>query len=447
MHKRKILSSFTFVLSLLILGALVHKTVIAINTSSPIATTYVDPKTDTIPVGQNFTINLNISNVIDLYGWEFKVKWNATLLDAVDVKEGSFLKLGGNTFFTFKINNTAGCIVADCTLLTDIPGVNDNGTLATIKFHCKNSGECPLDLYDVILVNHNEQIIPSQAVGGYIIGILHDIAVASVDVSPITVLPGAIIYVNVTLQNQGDFKEVFNVTVSANSYTVGVELVSLEKKSSITIPFAWNTTDFTKGDYTISASASAVQGEVDVANNSKVANSIVTILYPGHDIAVINVKPLKTVVGQGYCVNINVTVKNYGIFKENFRITTYVNTMSIQTKNVTLTSGNFIIITFVWNTTDSTKGNYTVKAYAWPILGEDNTADNTFVDGWVIVTIPGDIDGNFSVDGGDLGLLGEAWFSTPKDVNWNPNADVNDSGQIEGGDLGTVGFYWFQKDP
>lgn len=111
--------------------------------------------------GQNFTIKINISDALDLYSWEFKLTWNATLLDAVDFKENSFLKNGGRTFFTFKINDTAGYILADCTLLGNVSGVSGNGTLATVKFYVKTAGECTLHLQDVILVNSLEQqIIP-----------------------------------------------------------------------------------------------------------------------------------------------------------------------------------------------------------------------------------------------------------------------------------------------
>lgn len=142
-------------------------------------TVYVAPSTVTVKVGQTFFVSIKISDVIDLYGWEFKLKWNPTVLDALSVTEGDFLKSGGDTFFWPIINNTKGCILVDCTLLGNIPGVNGSGTLVTIEFKAENRGESILDLYDTKLVNSLVQPIPhtandgtvtvSKSVGGIII--------------------------------------------------------------------------------------------------------------------------------------------------------------------------------------------------------------------------------------------------------------------------------------
>jgi hypothetical protein len=129
----------------------------------------VEPKTVHGAIGQNFTVNVSISSVSDLYGWEFKLGWNASLLDLVSVNEGPFLRSGGNTLFTYFLNTTEEHIVVDCTLEGPIPGVNGSGTLATVTFNPTNAGECPLNLYGVGLYNSSEptQPIPSQAVSGY----------------------------------------------------------------------------------------------------------------------------------------------------------------------------------------------------------------------------------------------------------------------------------------
>ena len=106
-----------------------------------------------------------------------------------------------------------------------------------------------------------------------------------------------------------------------------------------------------------------------------------------HDIAVTNVVPSKTVVGQGYSLNINVTAANQGDYAETFNVTVYANTTSIATQTVTLESGDSTTITFTWNTSGFAKGNYTISAYAQPVSGETDTADNTFIDGIVVVAV------------------------------------------------------------
>jgi parallel beta-helix repeat protein len=165
-----------------------------------------------------------------------------------------------------------------------------------------------------------------------------------------------------------------------------------------------------------------------------------------HDIGIVNIIT-KTVVGQGFTLLIDLKILNYGIYDETFTVTVYANTITIATQTVTLITRNSKTIAFNWDTSGFAKGNYTIKAYAWPVGGENDLADNTLADGSVVVTIPGDIDGSFSVDGGDLGLLGLAWYTKPGDSNWNPNADIDGGGLVDGGDLGILGLYWFQTDP
>ena len=143
-------------------------------TNQNVAAIFIYPETSEGNVGENFTIEVKVSNVIDLYGYEFHLRWNPTLLDCVEVNEGPFLKSGGSTFFTYKINSTEGCMVVDCTLLGDIQGVSGNGTLTTIKFYIKTTGECLLDLYDTILLDSAEQAIEHSATDGYFYAATHN---------------------------------------------------------------------------------------------------------------------------------------------------------------------------------------------------------------------------------------------------------------------------------
>ena len=110
---------------------------------------------------------------------------------------------------------------------------------------------------------------------------------------------------------------------------------------------------------------------------------IVTPIY--RDIAVTNVTPSRPVVHQGSSVNIDVTVENQGDYPESFNVTAYANTTEIETKTITLTSGSSTTTTFTWNTTGFAAGDYAISACAWPVPGEIDIADNTFVNGWVSV--------------------------------------------------------------
>jgi hypothetical protein len=86
-------------------------------------------------------------------------------------------------------------------------------------------------------------------------------------------------------------------------------------------------------------SASVVPSEVNTTNNNKQADSLITLLYNGHDIAVITVGPSKTVVRHGYSMSITVIVKDYGVFSETFNTTVLANTTAIYVLTVGLQSG------------------------------------------------------------------------------------------------------------
>jgi hypothetical protein len=148
-----------------------------------------------------------------------------------------------------------------------------------------------------------------------------------------------------------------------------------------------------------------------------------------HDVAVRNVTSSKTVVGQRYSLNVNVTVGNPGDYSETFNITLYANATAIGNIAVTnLPNATLTSIDFVWNTTGFAYNNYTISAYAWPVAGETNTANNNLTAGTVYVGIPGDVNGDGTVNILDAIALGNAFLATPSSPNWNPNADINGDG-------------------
>jgi hypothetical protein len=101
------------------------------------------------------------------------------------------------------------------------------------------------------------------------------------------------------------------------------------------------------------------------------------------NVAVTNVAASKAIVGQGDFVLINVTLSNQGLYYGTFYLVINANATAINGQNITLTSMSSATINFTWNTTGFALGNYTIGAYALPVPGEINTADNTFVGGTV----------------------------------------------------------------
>lgn len=142
---------------LIILVVVVAYVVLTIPTSPTILS--MDPQSVQGIVGGNFTIKVNISNVADLFGWELRLNWNASLLSVTNITEGSFLRSKGATFFSPQLNSTGGYLVADCTLTGDVAGASGQGTLVIIQFQVEGNGDCDLNLYDTQLLNASAQTI------------------------------------------------------------------------------------------------------------------------------------------------------------------------------------------------------------------------------------------------------------------------------------------------
>lgn len=147
---------------------------------------------------------------------------------------------------------------------------------------------------------------------------------------------------------------------------------------------------------------------------------------PNHDIAVLEVEPSATSVYEGNTLNITVTVKNKGLNTESFTVTAFCNDSVIEVQTImNLMAGATTMLTFTWNTSGITPSNYTMKAEADIVENEYNATDNTLIGGVVYVKIPGDENGDGTVDDFDLVALVNAYGSIPGTSNWNPDGDFN----------------------
>ena len=299
-------------------------------------------------ISNPFLLNLTITNVTDLYGWEVKIYYLNTIIECTNITEGSFLKSENDTVWFPIVNNTYnatyGRIHVACSLMGMIPGVNGSGTLATLTFQAKCGGNTTLQLVDTKLADSNRP------------------------------------YHN---------------------------------------PISHTTTN----------------GFVNITEY--------------HNIAVTGVLTSKTVIAEESCcsLNITVTVENQGTRVDTFNVTTYANATTIEIKEITLPSENSTTITYMWNTTGWVKGNYTISAYATPVFSEIEVSDNTFVDGWVVVTILGDVDGDFDVDIYDVVKITGIYNCKCGDPQFNPNCDLDCSSDIKIYDVVRCTSHYGQKYP
>lgn len=131
------------------------------------ATVFIDCP-DTINIG-TFQVKVNVSDVTGLYGWEFKLYFDNSLLNytGYDVT-GCFLEEAGQTFQVDKSDNnynaTHGVVWLADSLLGAEAGVDGSGTLVIITFEALDVGTVELVFEDVKLGDINADPIPCIAI-------------------------------------------------------------------------------------------------------------------------------------------------------------------------------------------------------------------------------------------------------------------------------------------
>ncbi len=240
------------------------------------ASILVDPSENIgIPIYQDFTINVTVANVTNLFSYEFKLFYNNIILNATDatIPVDHFLKPNkpGNIFFVDPgtINQSSGNVSFAATLMADETGKNGSGTLATIKFHVIGKGECDLVFNDTILVDSNTTPMENvNLVNGYFITLFHDIAITSVESSAHEAILGEMIDIDVNVTNEGSGTETFNITAYHNSILIGKQEIILAFRANKTLTFNWNTTEVSWGNHTIKAEADIIPEETDTEDNT-----------------------------------------------------------------------------------------------------------------------------------------------------------------------------------
>jgi len=86
--------------------------------------------------------------------------------------------------------------------------------------------------------------------------------------------------INVTIENRGIYTNTFNVTLYANTTIINQTMMTVTGGNLTTLTLTWNTTGAAKGNYTISAIATVIEGETDLSDNTYV-DGIVSVVIPG----------------------------------------------------------------------------------------------------------------------------------------------------------------------
>ena len=111
---------------------------------------------------------------------------------------------------------------------------------------------------------------------------------------------------------------------------------------------------------------------------------------------------------------------------------------------------------FHWTAIELPKGNYTLSAYVTPVPGEVQILDNNFTDGWIIISMIGDISGEDGWPDGkcdmrDVGLVaryfGEDVPPAPANCDLTGPTTGAPDGKIDMRDVGLVARHFGETDP
>jgi adhesin HecA-like repeat protein len=158
----------------------------------------IDPTTQTTSTGTVVTVDVDISNVTDLYGYQFDLTFNPSVLQAVSSSEGPFLASGGSTFFIPGTNDNVGGTVAATadTLLTAVGGVSGSGVLAVFTFDAIGNGTSTLGIQNELLLDSNINIISDTTKSGSVTATSGAVAAPEIDpastLSALTLLLGGV---------------------------------------------------------------------------------------------------------------------------------------------------------------------------------------------------------------------------------------------------------------
>ena len=122
--------------------------------------------TITVTAGETFSLTATVTDIQDLYAFQFDWDFDPAVLMADSISEGTFLPAGGSTFFISGNIDNAGGNVADTadSLLGAVSGVDGSGVLAIATFTAKSAGTTSITLPNQILLdNHLNPIVPKNA--------------------------------------------------------------------------------------------------------------------------------------------------------------------------------------------------------------------------------------------------------------------------------------------
>lgn len=123
---------------------------------------------DVVKVTEQFTVALQVTDAVNLYGTPFTLVYDPNFLEFVGASEGDLLRKDGKpTIFKATDDKVAGKVVVGLTRIGSVGGVNGSGILAQATFKAKNKGPASIGFTGVNFLGpaaKQLEVIPYNAV-------------------------------------------------------------------------------------------------------------------------------------------------------------------------------------------------------------------------------------------------------------------------------------------
>jgi hypothetical protein len=226
--------------------------------------------------GLNFTISFEITDPDNLYGLDFQMTWNNSIIEYVShevyIPRDTYywgILYSPVTITKDEVNSTTATywIAANS---SSIDPADRDGVVYNMTFHAKAAGNSTLGIHSSNLTDRFGNPITHKIVNGTVVVApgIHDCAVTDISLSTTMIGESYPASVNVTIANEGTFVETISFSLRANGTVFNTTQIVLAGLTSETIRVVWDTTGWTRGNYTISCNATQLIGESDIADNT-----------------------------------------------------------------------------------------------------------------------------------------------------------------------------------
>lgn len=118
-------------------------------------------------VGSTVDLNVQLTGVADLFGYQFTLSFDPSVLQLVGSTEGGLLTSAGNTVFdASSVDNTLGSVFVYSALIGALPGASGSGSLTHLSFNVLTVGSSALTFSDTLFLDSNLGDISLQITNG-----------------------------------------------------------------------------------------------------------------------------------------------------------------------------------------------------------------------------------------------------------------------------------------